>query len=571
MTKKNFTIKSAFIIFFGFLFAFILTFLLFSIFQQGKFEDDSLVLDDQWNLRINDTPYSNVSLSETLFPEVNTGDIVTFSRTLPDAGLEHAQLIFFSCHSTVNVWLNGVPLYSFGEEHYEKHQMIGYGNHYVELPISYVGKTITIQMKVSEKHAFTSLTCPMISDGYNSKNLFMRKQIIPFFIGIFLLIFGIAFLFLSIVMFSISGEFFPLLQISFISICIGMWTFCNYHLMQLFTPDLSLCAYLEYGSLYLVPIPVMLYFNSCLKTAKIHLLSMLYRIFLIVYSLFVVTSFTSQILNFIHFPGFLRVFHILSVLMLLLIIITPFMNMEKQTLESKLLICGLVIFALFATFDLVRFNLEKYTRFFLRESFNGLLPIGAVIFILFLSVSFCIQLTQSYYSKARQDLLEYQAHTDSMTGLANRRSCEEELLRYKAFPSNQIYGILSFDLNNLKQTNDSLGHEYGDKLIITFSRLLKEVFQNHGVIGRMGGDEFIVLIPNIQTCDIDALLNELQVQISITNQELTEFTISTSYGYANSTESSDILEIYQLADRRMYDYKRRYKGKSTEPELFPGL
>lgn len=571
MTKTNFSIKSVFIILIGFTFAFGLTFLLFSFFQQSGLSDDSVMLNDHWNLSINDTHYSDVSLSDTLFPETNQGDFVTLSCTLPDTGLSHAQLILFSCHSTLNVSVNGKPIYRFGEERASANKMIGYGNHYLELPISYAGKTLSIQMKVTENHAFTSITSPVIADGYRSQELFISKNIMPFFIGIFLMIFGITFLFLSVIMYGISGKFFPLVQISFISICIGMWTFCNYHLMQLFAPSLAICAYLEYTSLYIAPLPVMLYFNNYIKDSKKKLIPRLYQIFLGVYGIFLTVCFVCQATNIAHFPAFLRLFHVLSVIMLLLVIVTPFVGFQSQTVESKLLIFGLLIFALFATLDLIRFNLEKYTQHFLCETFNGFLAIGAVIFILFLLISFCMQLTKNVYSKAKQDLLEHQANTDPMTGLANRRCCEKTLAQFKSFPPNQIFGILSFDLNNLKQTNDSLGHEYGDKLIITFAKLLSQTFSDYGTVGRTGGDEFIVLLPDVRKYDVDALVNTLLQSIAKTNHSLHEFTISTSFGYAESSESTDILELYKLADSRMYDYKRRYKGKSLEPELFPGI
>lgn len=571
MAKTNFSIKSFFIIIAGFIIALSLTFLLFSFFQQGGLADDSVTLNDHWNLSINDTHYSDVSLSDTLFPETNKGDYVTLSCTLPDTGLSHAQLILFSCHSTLNVSINGTSVYRFGEERADKNKMIGYGNHYLELPISYAGKTLSIQMKVTENHSFTSVTAPIIADGYRSHELFISKHIMPFFIGIFLITFGITFLFLSVIMCSLSRKFLPLVQLSLISICIGMWTFCNYHLMQLFTPDLALCAYLEYTSLYVAPIPVMLYFYNYIKSSKKEIFLHLYQLYLVIYTVFLAVCLTCHTIGVAHFPAFLRIFQVFALIMLLLIIVTPFFGFQAKTAESRLLICGLLIFALFASLDLIRFNLEKYTRHFLREGFNGFLAIGAVIFILFLLVSFTVQLTQNVYSQAKQDLLEHQANTDSMTGLANRRFCKKEMELFQSFPKNQVFGILTFDLNNLKQTNDSLGHEYGDKLIITFAALLTQTFSDYGTVGRTGGDEFVVLLPDVKKNDVDALVNTLFAKIADTNCNLHEFTISTSFGYAESSETTDILELYKLADSRMYDYKRRYKGKSLEPELFPGI
>ena len=79
------------------------------------------------------------------------------------------------------------------------------------------------------------------------------------------------------------------------------------------------------------------------------------------------------------------------------------------------------------------------------------------------------------------------AYTDNLTGLYNRRFCEERLKSYRY--NNIPFTIINFDMNGLKATNDTHGHSSGDKLIKGFADILTKSFGDKGIVGRMGGDE----------------------------------------------------------------------------------
>ena len=93
-------------------------------------------------------------------------------------------------------------------------------------------------------------------------------------------------------------------------------------------------------------------------------------------------------------------------------------------------------------------------------------------------------------------MLEQMAYIDDLTGLANRRKCEQ--VWDGLDESKENYGIFAFDLNLLKQTNDTKGHAVGDLLIRTFAKTLSKVFSEYGVVGRIGGDEFVVFIDDVK-------------------------------------------------------------------------
>lgn len=559
---KKLLSKKTFIILFGCMISLFLSISIFRLFfHESESDTETITVSDDWTLQINDSILEHADLSETSFPEIQKGDTICLTAKLPSKFVEAPELIFLSCHSTVTMLLDGEQIYEYGVERSKKGLLLGYGNHYVVLPDDYAEKTLTIFLTATENHAFTSITPPVISNGHTCKINYIQDRILPFFIGVFLMIFGLAFFFLSFFMLAVSRDFLPLIGISLVSLCISLWSLCSYHLLQLFAPSIYICTYIEYISLYAAPIPLFFIFHHYIKDFSNRFLTTFYYISFLGELTFVISALICQACNILHFPDFLWVFHILCILFLFLFLLTAILLLRKQTLESVSLMVGIMAFIIFSALDLFRFNLQKYVTPFLKEDFNGLLPLGALILVLLLLVSFCIRMSQSYYSKAKQELLEYQAHTDSMTGLSNRRLCEKEMNRLESESTDTVYGIISLDLNNLKSTNDTFGHECGDQLIIAFADILKDVFSPYGVTGRMGGDEFIVLLPDLSKVDILKLIAIMNLNIQKKNDDLDRFYISTSVGYADSTEGNSVHDIYRLADSRMYQHKQEYKQR----------
>ncbi len=155
------------------------------------------------------------------------------------------------------------------------------------------------------------------------------------------------------------------------------------------------------------------------------------------------------------------------------------------------------------------------------------------------------------------------AITDSLTGLKNRQAHEEFIARVA---KEEISGwILSIDINNLKYINDKFGHLVGDKLIVAFSEILINIEKDNKNINafRIGGDEFFIFIEAGSEYDIPNLINRFKMEYNECNYFEDDFRPSFSAGYYYYDFSGDksVMEIYNLADRRMYENKAKYKKK----------
>ncbi|MCL2499530.1 MAG: GGDEF domain-containing protein [Defluviitaleaceae bacterium] len=155
--------------------------------------------------------------------------------------------------------------------------------------------------------------------------------------------------------------------------------------------------------------------------------------------------------------------------------------------------------------------------------------------------------------------LEIFAYQDHLTGLYNRtfgmRTLEEWLVNKRAFV------LLFADLDKLKYINDVFGHDEGDTYIITAAKHLRG-FPENSVVCRLGGDEFMVLIPDVNSDEVQSKASEIYTALETDPYlEDKEFTYSMSYGFVSVDTDNELPAKYLLstADERMYANKRARK------------
>ncbi|MBI9009195.1 MAG: diguanylate cyclase [Tenericutes bacterium] len=164
------------------------------------------------------------------------------------------------------------------------------------------------------------------------------------------------------------------------------------------------------------------------------------------------------------------------------------------------------------------------------------------------------------YSLLRE--LNRLSNYDSMTGLNNRNYIEQKIEKVK---STKNLGVLSLDLNALKTNNDYLGHERGDYLLKSLANKMKAVFADvvEKSMARIGGDEFLVLIPNATEKLLEKKKQEL---LKACDNKAIEKVVSVSIGTSIDLEGKkSIYELIKEADKGMYEMKKlRSKAYSDE-------
>ena len=150
--------------------------------------------------------------------------------------------------------------------------------------------------------------------------------------------------------------------------------------------------------------------------------------------------------------------------------------------------------------------------------------------------------------------------TDALTGLNNRRGfmiLATGLLKFARRVSYSVC-LLYIDLDSLKYINDTFGHSAGDAAIMQFSRILTDTFRDSDVIGRMGGDEFVIMIADASESDLASLQARLQSNVDLYNLKAAHGqTFAFSLGIIRVEPQSTITmeELLSQADAAMYKHK----------------
>lgn len=373
-----------------------------------------------------------------------------------------------------------------------------------------------------------------------------------------------------------------LLFLGALSITVGVWSLCTSNTLQFIIDDVFFIFNLEFFTFSLLPALILMFFLTFdrFKKDKITII-----IFYIASSWAIIVHLL-QLLNVYDYMESIIVTHLIILAIAINITYLWIKDFVKKQLtqEVKTLILSIIVLTVFVLIDLFRFyNVTPsddgfYTR------------IGMIIFILVWCVEIIQTMSKVLIKITQTKLLETLAYEDQMTGLKNRSAFEEMLCKYRFGDIKKDSYIITFDINNLKQINDILGHSKGDECIVAVCKEIKAIFSNIGDIYRIGGDEICVILDpeKIYTLDksynindnkiidnkiinnlifisediIKTMLEDFEATIS-KKGELKGFEINVASGFSKIEigKESNIDIAYRTADRRMYERKRMMKVK----------
>ena len=153
------------------------------------------------------------------------------------------------------------------------------------------------------------------------------------------------------------------------------------------------------------------------------------------------------------------------------------------------------------------------------------------------------------------ELLEYKASHDSLTGLYNREALENMLKAeiMKAKLSKGTLSIIFLDLDNFKTINDSFGHHFGDEILKQVGEILKSSVRKGDIVARYGGDEFIIVLHSKTDLEPERVAERIKQRLEET---FSSYNLSVSYGIAIfGKDGSTPEELINVADKRMYKQK----------------
>ncbi|HBQ25784.1 MAG TPA: histidine kinase, partial [Syntrophomonas sp.] len=164
-----------------------------------------------------------------------------------------------------------------------------------------------------------------------------------------------------------------------------------------------------------------------------------------------------------------------------------------------------------------------------------------------------------------EEQLRYLSLHDKLTGLYNRNYFEEEIRRLESGRFSPT-GMLVCDVDGLKLVNDTLGHDAGDKLLISVARVIEKCFRADDMVARVGGDEFAVIMLRTSDAVVEAACQRVREAVDKYNSNNPDVPLSLSIGFAVRNDPSlNMHEVFQAADNNMYREKlhRRQSARSA--------
>ena len=158
------------------------------------------------------------------------------------------------------------------------------------------------------------------------------------------------------------------------------------------------------------------------------------------------------------------------------------------------------------------------------------------------------------------------ALTDTLTGLYNRRFADGAMVRLIADAHRgRGFSIAAFDLDGFKRLNDGRGHAAGDAVLVDFARLLRAGLRGADVPVRMGGDEFLVMLPGTSHAQAVLVVDRLRAAARAAAWGAPDVVVGVSCGVAQWTEGQTAADLLRSADDALYDAKRALKAANAGP------
>src|SRR4051795_1779442 len=172
-------------------------------------------------------------------------------------------------------------------------------------------------------------------------------------------------------------------------------------------------------------------------------------------------------------------------------------------------------------------------------------------------------------------IVERQALVDGLTGLANRRQCEDtlasELARVDRFGG--PLALVVADLDWFKDVNDRFGHPMGDVVLREFAGILEDTLRDVDLAGRWGGEEFLLILPGTDAAGGARVADRIRTALAgrvVLSSAGERIPVTASFGVATTPPAANATELFSAADAALYEAKRLGKNRvATAPEPVP--
>lgn len=500
---------------------------------------ESWIVKDSEGTKVKSFPYT-VSYKEEEIVEY-TKDITEITNEKEDKGC-----IITNC-GDFKIYINNIMVYEFYDsEFYEYKNKMGSKVHIFDLPKEFNKDEIKIETKIyNSKNNKLSIKNVFIGTNSNIINKIAFGQWPIVFISFLTMLFGVILILIWIITnhkeVNISKEFLYVGMFAFFS---SIYAFSSLNIFQLIKNDMKLINSLIYMSKLIIPIPVLLIISKNIGYEYKKFIE--WCMYLLAGNLFIQTLL--NVLEIRDFQSMISYFNIIIFSTVIIIFIAIIEDRRQVSYYKKISVITVfpVIMGMITDIILYQTNLSFHDGIFFLS--------GVILFIILHTGNIIAKFTEHYKKSIKAIAYRELAYTDIMTSIGNRtyyaktiKEINENIEKYS-----NVWSI-SIDLNLLKFINDTKGHSEGDKLLINFSKILRETFHESGHYFRTGGDEFNIFLIDFKEEEVSNKINSLKEALKLYNESAeVEISIALGYDKFKIHEDKGLLDTIVRTDQRMY-------------------
>ncbi|HAL20144.1 MAG TPA: hypothetical protein DCP17_05275 [Ruminococcaceae bacterium] len=451
------------------------------------------------------------------------------------------SLMFYVVHSYIDVKLDDTLLYSTSAG---KSNRIGStpSSYWVVIPVSQLDKdkTVTVTVTPVFKSAENRKISFMIGSSYALFMKQLKADLPQLVLSSLCIVMGA--LIITVQLYLIFKKRTAAWNIFFLgnfSLLLGIWRITDTRFSALIFKNHTMpIGYITLAALFTLAAPVLLYTDKQYKEKSYIVLD----IASIANSVICAVALICQFLSIVELRQILIACHIMLIADIAAIVSSAVFYNTRGKRDTEA-----VIFTAF----LVSGGVLDIIIFYIKGSSSGMI-ITMVAFLIYTVYEFVVSLLNT----------NKKAYIDSKTKLLNKAYWED--LVKEVFSADEQTAMIMFDLNSLKHTNDTLGHNTGDKMISEFSSILKNELGSKELLCRWGGDEFTVFVRNADREKTEEYISAVNNAVAAYNRSGKTPEIYFACGYALSCDFPGISwpELLAKADKYMYENKKRWYSEN---------
>lgn len=465
-----------------------------------------------------------------------------------------ASLIFYSNHQVIKVYSNNTELI------YNKKPSNKYlnttGSAWNIVPLRNASRNLRIEVRALYKNVRNDT--PSFYMAYSGEGTgWILKRCLPgLYADILIITFGV----LIIIFWAVARNYTQIDSSAFyfgiFTIALGFWTLKETDAMDLLMIQHATTSVFSYVCLMLMPVPMTLFVKSGLFNEDRFIWKILYAASFVVNGCLIIF----QMAGVMDLKESVIALHLLVFADLLYLIIGIINDIRLRGLTSRARtnLIGITAFTLSIIARVIIYYLNRGRQ----EEAEFITKLAMLLYLIIMLIDIINDIIQQMDKGRKAVYFEEMATHDVMTGLFSRMAFESDRHNMKV---GQAYLLVSFDLNNLKQVNDTYGHKAGDEYITSAANILREIFPASAKCYRMGGDEFAALTDE-SSFDLDEAVKQMHRLEDEYNARKKNFRhMQIAYGSSRFvyTAPNDLEKALTSADALMYEKKKEQKAART--------